>query len=279
MTSPPSNPVRFLPFPTVSSKAFQGVLYTLELLLQASSKLLQKSRESQKSTFEVLQLLLPLLPPKPTLPMSSKPRPQDKKSGGFRLGPKLAKGTYQGHSPSPPLPAPPQLTPSLLAAQKIKATLIHKAKLKKSYHKDLAAEGYGDEGTGANGGELGVRRRKVVKPVHGAQRRGPEVEEEEGKEEEREEVQSEEESSEEDRKGKGRQRKPKGPAPRSQPPPRADALPMPVKRPRLTEEEVEKLREKKKGERREWGKKGARGQPKLGGRVEMLLGRIRKGME
>ncbi|SCV70079.1 BQ2448_1473 [Microbotryum intermedium] len=64
----------------------------------------------------------------------SKPLPtgnDDKKSnrgglskGGFKIGPKLGKGVYQGH------------------AQKIKKTLIHKAKVKRSYAKDLAQAGY-----------------------------------------------------------------------------------------------------------------------------------------
>lgn len=52
----------------------------------------------------------------------------------------------------------------------------------------------------------------------------------------------------------------------------------PPKKPKLTEKEVEAIREKKAAERREWGKRGAKGQPKLGGRVEQLLGRIQRSM-
>ncbi|KDE03880.1 hypothetical protein MVLG_05635 [Microbotryum lychnidis-dioicae p1A1 Lamole] len=55
------------------------------------------------------------------------------KKGGFKIGPKLGKGVYQGH------------------AQKIKQTLIHKAKVKKSYAKDLAQAGYA---SGSNSASL-----------------------------------------------------------------------------------------------------------------------------
>jgi hypothetical protein len=39
------------------------------------------------------------------------------------------------------------------------------------------------------------------------------------------------------------------------------------------------LRKDKREERKEWGQRGRGGQPKLGGRVDMLLARIKKGME
>lgn len=77
---------------------------------------------------------------------------------------------------------------------------------------------------------------------------------------------------------------------RSQPPPRNtnnNQIPLatkpiqsfqPTKKPRLTSPEIAAIREKKVAERKEWGQRGARGQPKLGGRVEMLLNRIKKSM-
>lgn len=95
--------------------------------------------------------------------------------------------------------------------------------------------------------------------------------------------------SDSDREKKGRAPKNVKPTKgaRSQPPPREDSIPItkpkpydrPVKKPRLSEKEIEAIRDKKAGERKEWGKRGSRGQPKLGSRVEMLLGRIKKGME
>jgi hypothetical protein len=268
-----------------------------------------------------------------------KPRAQDTKRGGFKVGPKLGKGVYKGHGPPCSLSLllhHPKLTELIpLTAKKIKETLIHKAKVKKSYYKDLVAEGYA---TGPNGGDLGVRRtsgKKVVKPMLGEQRRGPGSEDgdedeemsdsereqvdEEAREEERrrvrrelegadeDKVDSEEDSEEEEAREKGKGRAPKfvggnnrnnkrsqpptrDPLPdlaapslarRPRPPPLAAPLvepPRPAKRPRLSEEEVAAIREKKSAERREWGKKGRKGQPKLGGRVEQLLGRIQRSM-
>lgn len=211
----------------------------------------------------------------------------------------------------------------MFVAAKIKATLIHKAKLKKSYHKDLVEAGYGDEGTGSNGGALGVRKGKFVKPILGDQRRGPEAEEEEeeeevggGSESEEEgkgrakrvvrgsesESESEDEDEDEGRKGRGGGKGRVGAAVGRSQPPKRDSLPETltnsssnkrprpitavggkvdggVKKPRLSEAEVEKLRKDKREERKEWGQRGRGGQPKLGGRVDMLLARIKKGME
>lgn len=212
-----------------------------------------------------------------------KPREQPTKQGGFKVGPKLAKGVYQGHT------------------QKIKATLIHKAKVKKSYYKGLAAEGYA--GSGPNESELGLRKRKLVKPILGEQRRGPQLDQEDEPEAEtaRDDAESELDSGDEEeevKKGRPSKSKPRNNNIRSQPPSRTPApapptrpkpydrpaapptaaLTKPAMKPRLSEPEIEQIRQKKAGERKEWGKKGSRGQPKLGGRVEVLLGRIRRGL-
>lgn len=231
------------------------------------------------------------------------------KGKGFRVGPRLAKGSYKGHSSFLLWPSPPsllKLTLPCITADKIKKTLIHKSKVKKQYYKDLAAEGYGAGiSSGANSGELGVRKTKKAKPILGEQRRGPVEESEEGVEGEEEgsdaEAEEEEESSssseEEDRrrpppsrpeKGKAKAKPGRPGAPtRSQPPPRSNpTLPAaapsasaPAKRPRLSETEVEAIRDRKKQDRRDWAQRGARGQPKLGNRVEQLLGKIKRGME
>jgi hypothetical protein len=282
----------------------------------------------------------PLLP---LYTMAGKPRQQDKKRGGFKVGPKLGKGVYQGHGtlhlvPLAHSPFEPKLTLShpSTAAKKIKETLIHKAKVKKSYHKALAAEGYA---TGANGGGLGQRKAGKQQGGRGGvdsdeEEDGEEDAEMEGAlgEEEKEEqrrklrqelegaqgMESDEEggsdSDDDDEGGRGGGRQPKfvkqpvreplpeiaypgptkGNGSRRAPP--ADAAPSPAptappkkrgppeltarqpKKPKLTEKEIETIREKKAAERKEWGKKGARGQPKLGGRVEQLLGRIQRSM-
>ena len=66
------------------------------------------------------------------------------------------------------------------------------------------------------------------------------------------------------------------PAPKKRGPP--EPTTRPPRKPKLTEKEIEAIREKKAAERREWGKRGSKGQPKLGGRVEQLLGRIQRSM-
>lgn len=186
-----------------------------------------------------------------------------------------------------------------MLAQKIKATLIHKAKVKKSYYKGLAAEGYG--GTGPNESELGARKQKLVKPILGEQRRGPQLHDDDDapSQEPQHDLPSEDESDdeeEEEKKGRPSKTKPRNSNIRSQPPSRTPPVAAPtrpkpydrpiiattskpVTKPRLTEAEIDKIREKKAGERKEWGKKGSRGQPKLGGRVEVLLGRIKRSLE
>lgn len=205
----------------------------------------------------------------------------------------------QSVSPSPRSLSP--LTRLPATAQKIKATLIHKAKVKKSYYKGLAAEGYG--GSGPNESELGIRKRKLVKPILGEQRRGPQLDAEEEPDAETpgEDPESEldsDDDEEEVKKGRPSKTKPRNNHIRSQPPsrtpppapptrpkpydrPAAPPIAAPTKsalKPRLSEVEIEQIRQKKAGERKEWGKKGSRGQPKLGGRVEVLLGRIKRGL-
>lgn len=177
--------------------------------------------------------------------------------------------------------------------------------MKKSYYKDLEKEGYG--GSGANGGELGVRKVKVVKPIHGEQRRGAVEEDEEVDEEYDEQVEdevdeeerhSDSEDSDDDmkRKIKSKSRN-SNPFARSQPPARSNdaktapsitgsasrnansnSNTAPIKKPRLSSPELAAIREQKASERKEWGKRSSRGQPKLGGRVEMLLAKLKKSM-
>lgn len=282
----------------------------------------------------------------PLYAMAGKPRQQDKKRGGFKVGPKLGKGVYQGHGKLHLARAAFVSTTAnrlslILTAKKIKETLIHKAKVKRSYHKALAAEGYA---TGANGGGLG--QRKAGKQSGGRGGLDSDDEEdgeddaemegalgEEEKEEQRRKLRQELEGaqgmesdedqdggsdsdSDDDEGGRGGARQPKfvkpavreplpeiaypGPtkgkgsrrtpaeaapapaAPTPAAPPKKRGPPEPTsrqpKKPKLTEKEIETIREKKAAERKEWGKKGARGQPKLGGRVEQLLGRIQRSM-
>lgn len=265
--------------------------------------------------------------------MAGKPRQQDKKRGGFKVGPKLGKGVYKGHGELSRFSSSHLLTLARLTlctkrdtAKKIKETLIHKAKVKKSYHKALAAEGYA---SGPNGGALGVRKPGKQERAgsedsdddgeDGAEMEGQLGEEE--KEEQRrrlrrelegdqgmEEEEQDGSDSDEEEGGRGGARQPKfvkqpareplpevaypGPSKSSRRPP-TDAAPTPApskkrgppepaarppKKPKLTEKEVEAIREKRAAERREWGKRGAKGQPKLGGRVEQLLGRIQRSM-
>ncbi|KAK4704453.1 hypothetical protein P7C70_g1752, partial [Phenoliferia sp. Uapishka_3] len=200
----------------------------------------------------------------------SKPTaPYQQKKGGFKVGPRLAKGSYTGHT------------------KKIKDTLIHKAQVKKQYYKDLKAEGYGDGtgsssvgGTGSNGGALGERVEENL-------------DDEEIPEEDEEGMDADSRpSTSKSANAKGKARSiPSSAAPTSSksarpttapskptPTPTPAPVPAPVKRPRLTSPEIAALREKKKSERTESYKRGARGQPKLGSRVEMLLGRIKKSM-
>jgi hypothetical protein len=52
-----------------------------------------------------------------------------------------------------------------------------------------------------------------------------------------------------------------------------------ARKPRLTSPEIEKIRQDKAAERREWAKRNSKGQPKLGNRMEILLGKIKKSLE
>ena len=171
-----------------------------------------------------------------------------------------------------------------LAAKKIKDTLIHKATIKRQYYKDLKAEGYGDgnmiSGTGSNGGVLGQRGV--------AEEGGAGDDEADQGDDDGNATPASASPAAASSKGKARSR-PSSSSSRLQPPkisaPTASTSTstptpsLPLKRPRLSELEIKVLREKKKGERQDWVKRGAKGQPKLGGRVEMLLGRIKKSME
>ncbi|GAA5924443.1 hypothetical protein JCM1841_001701 [Sporobolomyces salmonicolor] len=248
-------------------------------------------------------------------------RKQKKKP--FQVGPKLAKGAYTGH------------------AQRIKRTLIHKAKVKKQYAKALREEGYA---TGPNAGGVGGSRGKGK--ARAGDEETPDVEDEEGpledeaaKEEERERLRrrlygdddasdDNDQSDDDGDDGPGRtsrfasatkrtRQDTASPSPSPSPEPefapparsrqplpsqssaaaaaprpskRSRAAPAPSvsknpaplppqpKRTRLSEAEVEKLREKKRQEKREAGRKTARGQPKLGAKMDQLLGKIRRSM-
>lgn len=158
--------------------------------------------------------------------------------------------------------------------------MIHKAQVKKQYYKDLKAEGYGDggvlaNGTGSNGGALGERDDDAEQDSDDSS---------DGGEEDDPQASVHVPAA---AKGKARAAPPSRPAkpsatsrptPKPTPAPAPVAVPAPVKRPRLSEPEIKQLRDKKKVDRQGWVQRGARGQPKLGSRVEMLLGRIKKNM-
>ncbi|KAM0756482.1 hypothetical protein T439DRAFT_376663 [Meredithblackwellia eburnea MCA 4105] len=184
-----------------------------------------------------------------------------KKKSGFHVGPKLAKGAYRGHT------------------QKIKQTLIEKATIKKQYYKDLKQAGYdlpqraltddaqnsfNDKSKGKGratgvGQEQGEEKKKYVRP---------------------------------------RNRRNFVPATTTT---TAEGVQSPVlagggnatrstttaatttsgtggstKKPKLTPEQVEELRKKKASERSAAFRLGRGGQPRLGGRIEQMLGKIRK---
>ncbi|KAM0789175.1 hypothetical protein ACM66B_000023 [Microbotryomycetes sp. NB124-2] len=263
------------------------------------------------------------------------------RKGGFRVGPKLGKGQYTGH------------------LKKTKQTLIHKAKVKRQYQKDLVEAGYapsssstrggrsggsssggggdGKQSTGSNASVLGKRKHRDVIDAGDDDANDLEKTEQE-KEDERERLRrrlygdddghatSDDESLEEeddDDEGRGRafsrmQRATIGtgdsdedddddgdedgdqgqettvaalPPPPTRRPGQRLPQPKPAKlapnenqqqqkprRPRLTPEQIEELRREREKERKFYAQRTARGQPKLGSRVEHLLSKIQKSM-
>lgn len=141
--------------------------------------------------------------------------------------------------------------------------MIHKARVKKSYYKDLAEEGYA---TGMNGGELGVRGSAAAKALtKGKGKEAQDNKQSDFEANEQVEGSNPSSSSTSSRKQQNSSSVISTPA-------------VPVKKPRLTSPEIATIRERKVAERKEWGQRSSRGQPKLGGRVEMLLSRIKKSM-
>ncbi|GAA5837142.1 hypothetical protein JCM5353_007170 [Sporobolomyces roseus] len=244
-------------------------------------------------------------------------QPHAKKKRAFQVGPKLAKGAYTGH------------------AQRIKKTLIHKAKVKKEYAKALKEAGYSDPSRGRGREEereemdtgpiIDVEKeeeekerlrrrlygddlvdeenemsedefegdRKGDRSSRFTTRRGGEESDSDSptpspEPEEKEEIKVETKSREplpsqataakdgrpKSRGGKGRGKKPTLPPPV----PEVKKTQLPPKRPKLTEAEVEKIREKKRAEKRDAGRKTQRGQAKLGAKMEGLLGKIQRSL-
>ncbi|KAJ1029488.1 hypothetical protein NDA13_002735 [Ustilago tritici] len=192
------------------------------------------------------------------------------KSGGFQVGPKhLPDGAYLGKH------------------KRIKAELIHKAKVKKEYYKQLKQDKSGGSGTNANAAPLGTRGRTAAAPNDDGPalpftlpkdqgRFAPEI----GGEGDNAGLDLVLSGSNQDlrprREGKGKSKKP---------------LPHPLPKPVQKEEGEEKVRDTRSKEEKEqerlkknkmWNKPSgsrtgqARGQPNLGARMEVMLDKIRK---
>ncbi|KAI5475137.1 hypothetical protein MNV49_001881 [Pseudohyphozyma bogoriensis] len=165
-------------------------------------------------------------------------------------------------------------------SDKIKKTLIHKANVKKQYAKILKEEGY-SEGSGANGAKLGERKSRAK-------------EEEEGDSEDEDDDDEEDDNAPRrgsnrpaaDAHAHGNNKRPRNdnaaasrPQPSTSTHTSTSSTPAPpAKKPKLSEADIDKLREGRKKERRVWAERGRKGQPKLGNRVEMLLGKIKRDM-
>ncbi|SAM81020.1 uncharacterized protein UBRO_02695 [Ustilago bromivora] len=193
-----------------------------------------------------------------------------KKSGGFQVGPKhLPDGAYLGKH------------------KRIKAELIHKAKVKKEYYKQLKQDKSGGSGTNANAAPLGTRGRVAAAPNDDGPalpftlpkdqgRFAPEI----GGEGDNAGLDLVLSGSKQDlrprREGKEKSKKP---------------LPHPLPKPVQKEEGEEKVRDTRSKEEKEqerlkknkmWNKPSgsrtgqARGQPNLGARMEVMLDKIRK---
>ncbi|GAA5832092.1 hypothetical protein JCM3766R1_003715 [Sporobolomyces carnicolor] len=244
----------------------------------------------------------------------------------FQVGPRLAKGAYTGH------------------AQRIKKTLIHKAKVKKEYAKALKEAGYssdprqkgpradddGDEVEMDQGPVIDERaeeeeKERLRRRLYGDDDASDDNEQSDESEDEfardrkanlsnrrqrgttsdsdsdsdspspepesrpppaprsREPLPSQSSAAKDGSKRAPTKRNPAPPAPRSGPkanstPPAAQQQHAKPKRPKLTEQEIEKIREKKRFEKREAGRKTRTGQAKLGAKMEGLLGKIQRSL-
>ena len=192
------------------------------------------------------------------------------KSGGFQVGPKhLPDGAYLGKH------------------KRIKAELIHKAKVKKGYYKQLKQDKSGGSGTNANAAPLGTRGRAAAAPNDDGPALPFTLPKDQGRfaleiggEGDNAGLDLVLSGSKQDlrprREGKGKSKKP---------------LPHPLPKPVQKEEGEEKVRDTRSKEEKEqerlkknkmWNKPSgsrtgqARGQPNLGARMEVMLDKIRK---
>lgn len=194
-----------------------------------------------------------------------------KKSGGFQIGPKhLPDGAYLGKH------------------KRIKAELIHKAKVKKEYYKQLKQDKSGSSGTDANAAPLGTRGSASKTTANDD---GPALPftlpkdqgrfaPENGGEDDNAGLDLVLSGGKQDlrprKEGKGKSKKP---------------LPHPLPKSVQREEREEKVRDTRSKEEKEqerlkknkmWNKPSgsrtgqARGQPNLGARMEVMLDKIRK---
>ncbi|KAJ1585004.1 hypothetical protein NDA12_006003 [Ustilago hordei] len=193
-----------------------------------------------------------------------------KKSGGFQVGPKhLPDGAYLGKH------------------KRIKAELIHKAKVKKGYYKQLKQDKSGGSGTNANAAPLGTRGRAAAAPNDDGPALPFTLPKDQGRfaleiggEGDNAGLDLVLSGSKQDlrprREGKGKSKKP---------------LPHPLPKPVQKESGEEKVRDTRSKEEKEqerlkknkmWNKPSgsrtgqARGQPNLGARMEVMLDKIRK---
>ncbi|KAK9894692.1 hypothetical protein P389DRAFT_181346 [Cystobasidium minutum MCA 4210] len=206
-------------------------------------------------------------------------KPQQPKTG-FNVGPRLAKGSYTGKF------------------EKIKAGLIHNAKIKKQYAKMLKREGLvggsGDAKMDTEEGNTDGDMEAEDLPSIPSKRKGkgrarnPDDMEQDGpsptkpvlRKRKSSELERDEEHSPDDMDSDDAD----GPAPGPDlpstshiHPSRRDADPEPRhKRPRISEAEIDEKREKRKKDRLAWGKKTRKGQPNLGSRMDVLLGKIER---
>ncbi|CCF53252.1 hypothetical protein NDA11_006220 [Ustilago hordei] len=193
-----------------------------------------------------------------------------KKSGGFQVGPKhLPDGAYLGKH------------------KRIKAELIHKAKVKKGYYKQLKQDKSGGSGTNTNAAPLGTRGRAAAAPNDDGPALPFTLPKDQGRfaleiggEGDNAGLDLVLSGSKQDlrprREGKGKSKKP---------------LPHPLPKPVQKESGEEKVRDTRSKEEKEqerlkknkmWNKPSgsrtgqARGQPNLGARMEVMLDKIRK---
>jgi hypothetical protein len=221
---------------------------------------------------------------------SNTPRDGGKGKGkaGFRVGPKPRKGVYTGKGKRSFSDSNLHFALLLayyansyvqsadigwnslfciyIIADKIKRALIEKAKTKKAYYKTLKAEGIdpssstsqtrADEDDTATGGPKQDERAEEEEPARGGDHR--------------------------DRKGKRRANSTQddGRRPSASTSTGGNTDPsQKKKKQRVSAEEVEALRRRREEERKAWAVKGKNGrQPRMASRMDVLLGRIERGM-